>query len=160
MAVAALVISIVALAVAGWSAWTAHRAFILERDRRHDELTPHVRVDEDRDGEGEEGLCFTNDGPLDFTSVRFRLETPLEDTPVEAFLVGSEWITGAGATITGDLGPITVGDRRFLYYRKSEDVELFPETTLRFRITCVNDRRTWSIHVEVEMSPPVLNTVW
>jgi hypothetical protein len=156
----AAVAAIAAALLAGWSAVSSHRsassvaeAVALEHDRRHHELTPRIRVEEGLSPERETGLWFTNKGPLDYNSVNFRLETPLEDTPVEAFLVASEWLTvGTGVTIAGDLGSITLGGRRFLYYRKFDDPELFSETTLRFHITCENERGTWPIHVEVEIA--------
>jgi hypothetical protein len=145
MAAVALVVSFLALAVAGWSAWTAHRALAIERDRRHGELIPNIRVEEATFEDQQEGLWFTNDGPLDYTSVRVRVETPGNVSPVGALQIGEGWST------EGDLGPMELGERRLIPIRRNKPM---PGTTLRLRLTCQNNQGTWPIYREVEFTPP------
>ena len=63
MAAAALAVVILALLVSGWAAWTAHRAFALERARHHDEWAPRIEAEEDDHGGTAEGIRLTNRGP-------------------------------------------------------------------------------------------------
>jgi hypothetical protein len=172
MAVAALVISIVAVVFAGvaavaavWSAVIARRsarssdssarsaaeAVDLERVRQHHELTPRIRLEESQHGDAGEGVWFVNDGPLDYDSVTFtfaesdRPGPVVGLLPVDALQVGHVWATSA------DLGPMTLGDRRLLLYRRSENRRA--ESTLRLRVTCSKGSEVWQIPAEVEITP-------
>jgi hypothetical protein len=163
---AALVVSVLALLAAGWSAVSAHRyarssdssarsaaaTVDLERERRHDELTPRVRVELAGSEDQHEGLWFTSDGPLDYTSVRFRLETPAEVSPVAAFQLSGAWVpVNAERPLESNLGPMRHGDRRFVRYQRADPM---PGTDLHLRVTCTNQRSEWTIPVEVYVTPP------
>jgi hypothetical protein len=107
---------------------------------------------------GEEGIWFVNDGPLDYTSVRCRPETPSVDAPVGAlYFGGAEFPIETGSTIEAGLGSMVLGDRRCVTYQPLDPVP--SDFTLRFRITCTNDRGTWSIHREIDILPPILDTI-
>jgi hypothetical protein len=155
----ALVVSVLALLASGWSALSAHRsarsaaeAVTLERDRRHDKLTPRIEV-KDGDANGDrEGLVFVNHGPRDCTAVHFELEAPAEPSPIVALQVGGAWIFVSEQSPTaGDLGPLRVRDRCFVPY---ERVKPDRGGILRFRITCTNGQDTWTVPAEVEIMPP------
>jgi len=149
-----------------WSAVSSHRSarssesaarsaaasLDLERERRHDELTPRIRVELADHQDQHEGLWFTNDGLLDYTSVRFRLETPAEVSPVGVVEVGDAWVpVRPESPIEGDLGPMRSGDRRFVRYQRADPMR---GTTLHLRVTCTNQRGEWTIPVEVYVPPP------
>jgi type II secretory pathway pseudopilin PulG len=134
---AALVVMILAAAFtglaavfAGWSAWASHRsagsaersarsaaeAVELERDRVHRELTPQIALEPARaSGGDDEGMWFTNNGPLDYASVTFVLIQEPSERPIEGFLRGEDVLT------RGDVGELAVGRRRFMRYRSALD---------------------------------------
>jgi len=80
MAVAALVLSVVAVLIAGSSAWYTRRQAVsteaaekIESARRHDELQPiligeYVQASNTREGQ-RPGVKLTNDGPVDLDRV-------------------------------------------------------------------------------------------
>jgi hypothetical protein len=147
-----------------WSAWSSHRsarsaagALAIEREREHDRLAPRIRVEESTFEDKQEGIRFTSDGPRDYTSVHFRVETPAAASPVSALQIGEAWIpiSPQGRT-QGDLGPMAQGDRHLVPYQRADP---WPGSTLRLRITCTNNQGTWTIHREVEISPPILDTI-
>jgi hypothetical protein len=149
MAVAALVVSIVAVLLAGFGAWSAHRsarsaaqAVDLQRAQQHLEHTPRIRL-EDGGFEGD-FVRFVNDGPLDYDSVAFTFAATDRPGPVQALQVGEKSVTSA------DLGPMAVGDHRALPYR------FYPESgreagTLRLRVSCAKGSEKWTIPAEVEL---------
>jgi hypothetical protein len=151
--------AVAAALFAVWSAVSSHRAaahaktsaesaaegLAIERDREHDRLTPRMRVELGRVEDQQEGLWFTNDGPLDYTSVRLRVETPGNVSPVGALQIGEAWST------EGDLGPMELGERRLIPIRRNKPM---PGTTLRLRLTCEIDRDSWPIYREVRFTPP------
>src|SRR6266511_1537803 len=92
MAVAALIVSIVAVLLAGWGGWSAHQS-----------------------------------------------------APLAGLQVGDQWAT------SGELGPMAVGDRRLLSYRRSESRDA--ESTLRLRVVCSKGSETWRVPVELEITP-------
>jgi hypothetical protein len=149
----------VAALFAIWSAWSSHRSarsaagtLAIERDREHDRLTPRIQVKEATHPDKREGLWFTNDGPLDYTSVRFRAETPNDASPLDGLEIDGTWIPAnpeLGAE--GDLGRMALGDRRFVACHRADPMR---GTTLRLRITCSSDRDSWLIYREVEFLPP------
>jgi hypothetical protein len=147
-----------------WSAWSSHQAarsaagtLAIEREREHDRLTPDIQVEESTFEDKQEGIRFTSDGPRDYTSVHFRVETPAAASPVSALQIGEAWIPLNPQWRTeGDLGPMALGDRRFVPYQRADP---WPGSTLRLRITCDSDQDTWTIHREVDISPPVLDTI-
>lgn len=131
MAVAAIIVSVIALAVAGWSAWTTHRALDLERDRRRDELAPTIEAHIDKRG-GDPVVRFVSRGPLDYTSVQFTLV----DTKV---LTGIE-VAGV-VSADGDLGPMAVGDEVHAGYHRADE---YRGGAVRFRLLCSTaDGREW-----------------
>jgi ABC-type nickel/cobalt efflux system permease component RcnA len=157
MAVAALVVSIAAVLLAGLGAWSAYRsarssessahsaaqAVDLERARRHDELTPHILLERDGALGGEdERVWFANDGPSDYDRVGFAFASTTRRPPVDGLLVDDEWAT------VGEVGPLALGERRPLRLRRAEDRE---DAILRLRITCSNEQGTWPILAEVEI---------
>jgi hypothetical protein len=139
-----------------WSAVSSHRsarssaeAVTIERGRRHDELTPRIKAEEGTFEDDSDGLWFTNDGALDYTSVHLQVETPGNASPVGALKIGESWYT------EGDLGPMAAGARRFIAIRRNVPM---PGTTLRLRLTCQNNQGTWTIYREVEFTPPPMAT--
>jgi hypothetical protein len=104
MAAAALAVAILALLVSCWAAWTAHRAFALERARRHDERAPRIEAEEG-DHAAVEGIRLTNRGPVDLSSLQFSIVGDADRrSPVDALLVArGDW------RAAGDLGPLTMG---------------------------------------------------
>jgi hypothetical protein len=139
-----------------WSAVSSHRsarssaeAVAIERGRRHQELAPRIQVQEGTFEDTSEGLWFTNDGPLDYTSVRLQVEGPGNASPVGALQFGETWFT------EGDLGPVAAGARRFIAIRRNVPM---PGTVLRLRLTCENDQGGWTIFREVEFTPPPMAT--
>jgi hypothetical protein len=148
MAAAALAVAILALFVSGWAAWTAHRAFTLERDRRHDELAPRIEVEEgDHDNPIAEGIRIINRGPVDLDSIRFSIISDADRYgPVDALHVGGDWHPA------GDLGPFTIGHSRFVALRYSREA---PNTmTLRLLLICTSGKDRWEFPVEVTITPP------
>jgi hypothetical protein len=159
MAVIALIVSIVAVLLAGWGGWSAHQsarssdssarsaaeAVDLERSRQHLDQTPHILLEESVYGDPGEGVWFKNGGPLDYDSVRFTFAVSDRPGPLVSFQVNDQWAT------SGDLGPMAVGDRRLLSYRRSESREA--ESTLRLRVMCSKGSETWRVPVEVEITP-------
>jgi hypothetical protein len=154
----AAAVAAVAAVFAIWSAVSSHRSathskssaqsaadtLALERDRRHGELIPDIRVEESTFEDKQEGLWFTNNGPLDYTSVLLRVDPALA-SPVGALQIGEAWST------EGDIGPMQLGERRLVLIRRNVPM---PGTTLRLRLTCENDGGTWTIHKDVEFTPP------
>jgi hypothetical protein len=161
---AALVVSILAalfagLAVvfAGWSAWASHRsagsadgsarsaaeAVELERDRRHRELRPRIELEHEwwHEVADEEGVWFTNGGPLDYTSVSFRFAQAAVDSPIAGFVLGTH----------GDIGPLTVGERTFLGLERHSEAKGDEGGTLYLVLTCRNGQGTWTIPAQVEI---------
>ncbi len=159
MAVAALIVSIVAVLLAGWGGWSAHQsarssdssarsaaeAVDLERSRQHLDQTPRILLEESVYGDPGEGVWFKNGGPLDYDSVRFTFAESDQPAPLAGLQVGDQWAT------SGELGPMAVGDRRLLSYRRSESREA--ESTLRLRVVCSKGSETWRVPVELEITP-------
>jgi len=67
----------------------------LERDRRHRELTPRIRLQHNgprgsgKDAVAEE-VSVVNGGPLHYTSVAFSFATHPIDSPIAGFVLGTE----------------------------------------------------------------------
>jgi hypothetical protein len=159
VAIAALVISIIGTGLAWWSARSSARsarisrdALDLERERRHEELAPQITLSESDHRDEQEGVWLSNDGTVDYTAVYFTVASTTQPSPIQGFLVDSEWTT------EGDLGPIESGDRRFLPYQRTEED---PGGTVRLRIICSNRRGGWSLMREFEiLPPPFVGVVW
>jgi hypothetical protein len=152
VAIMAAVFAGLAASFAGWSARSAHRsaeladeAVKLERDRHHHELRPHVALAHDGPlGGDDEGVWFTNAGPLDYASMVFELTQASRDRPIIGLILGD------GIVTVGDIGPLAVGDRRFLPLRRSAPTE--GAGPLHLRLHCRNDQGTWKVPAEVEIS--------
>jgi hypothetical protein len=167
MAVAALVVSIAAVLLAGLGAWSAYRsarssessahsaaqAVDLERARRHDELTPHISLEHSGTlGGDDEGVWFANDRPLDYDRISFAFAPTTGRPPVDGLLVDDEWTTA------GEVGPLALGARRLLRLRRAEDGE---DSILRLRITCTNEQGTWVVMAQVEIPGiPFVGALW
>jgi hypothetical protein len=133
MAAAALAVAILALLVSGWAAWTAHRAFALERARRHDERAPRIEAEEDDHGGTAEGIRLTNRGPVDLSSLQFSIVGDADRRgPVDALLV-------------------TMGQSRFVPLRYSREAHT---STLRLLLVCTSGKDRWEFPVEVTITPP------
>jgi hypothetical protein len=151
VAIVAAVFAGLAAAFAGWSAWAAHRsarsasdAVELERGRVHRELTPQIGLEQaGAAGHDDEGVWFTNTGPLDYASVTFALIQELSERPIEGFLRGDDVLT------LGDVGPLAIGVRRFMRYRRPGSDE--GGGTLHLRLICSNEQGTWTIPAKVEI---------
>jgi hypothetical protein len=151
-AVAALWVAAAALAVAissavftGWNARSAAQAVDLERDRQHRDLTPRMSLKQDGAlGGDDEGVWFTNGGPLDYDQVGFTFAPTTGRPPVDGLLVNDEWTTAA------EIGPLVLGARRFVRCHRAEDGE---DSLLHLRITCSNERGTWPVLAQVEIPP-------
>lgn len=147
MAAAALAVAILALLVSGWAAWTAHRAFALERARRHDERAPRIEAEEDDHGGTAEGIRLTNRGPVDLSSLQFSIVGDADRRgPIDALLVArGDW------QAAGDLGPFTLGQSRFVPLRYSREAHT---STLRLLLVCTSGKDRWEFPVEVTTTPP------
>ncbi len=102
MAKAALVLSIVAILIAAWSGWSAHRSaqssessarsaaegLEPDRDRRHEERTPHLPLLYDRQVGNSEALWLLNNSRESY-QVRLALLPREEGGPVEALHVAT-----------------------------------------------------------------------
>jgi hypothetical protein len=118
MAVAALIVSIVALVVAGASAFYARQQARsaegtrrIDASRRHGELTPvliaeYVPPDETRDGE-RPGVRLTNRGPLDLD--RIEVEAVPSPRAKDAVIEGIYDPRAGGTTPTHETGPLHRG---------------------------------------------------
>jgi hypothetical protein len=151
MAAAALAVAILALLVSGWAAWTAHRAFALERARRHDERAPRIEAEEG-DHAAVEGIRLTNRGPVDLSSLQFSIVGDADRRgPVDALLVArGDW------RAAGDLGPLTMGQSRFVPLRYSREAHT---TTLRLLLVCTSGKNRWEFPVEVDITLPSTGTM-
>jgi hypothetical protein len=167
VAVMAAVFPGLAAVFAGWSAWASHRsagssessarsaaeAVELERDRRHRELTPRIRLQHHGPvGSGEDAVAeevsVVNGGPLDYSSVAFSFATHPVDSPIASFVLGTE----------GDLGPLAIGEHTSLEVQRHDGDREADGETLYLVFTCGNDQGTWTIPVEVEI--PSLARIW
>jgi hypothetical protein len=148
-----------AAAFAGWSAWASHRsassaensarsaaeAVKLERDRRYQELTPQIELAYEGDvgrPDEEEGIWFTNRGPLDYTSVAFGFALFAVDSPIAGFELRGKVV------IDGNIGPLAIGQRYFLTLRRHQHEG---GGVLHLRLTCQNEQDTWTIPAQVEI---------
>lgn len=158
VSILAAVFAGLAAAFAGWSAWASHRsarsaaaAVGLERDRIHRELTPRIELEQaGAAGADDEGVWFINTGPLDYESVTFALIQEENDRPIAGFIRGDDVLT------LGDLGPLHIGVRRFMRYRRPDPEE--GGGTLHLRLFCRNDRGEWTIPAKVEI--PGIPQIW
>jgi hypothetical protein len=151
-AVVSLTVAALAALFAGWTGFSAHRsarsdraAVDLERKRQHLERTPKMRLEESQHGDAGPGVWFCNDGPLDYDSVAFRFASQDKPAPIDALKLGDEWVT------SGDLGPLAVGDRRLLLYRRPEQPG--SDAILRLRLTCSSAGGSWTVPAEVYITP-------
>src|SRR6266540_3686239 len=143
VAIAALAVAIASAAFTWWSAHSAARAVNLERDRRHSELTPRILLRRDGTlGGDDEGIWFANNGPLDYDRAGFVFAPTTGRPPVDGLLVNGEWATA------GEIGPLALGERRFVRCRRAEDGE---DSILHLRITCSNEQGTWPVLAQVEI---------
>lgn len=136
---------------AGWSAVSAHRAVVLERDRRHRELAPRIEVkDGDATAADELSLVFTNRGPVDYDRVTVALDQADPRGPITNLLLEDAWVT------EGTLGPLPQGIPRLVRYQRAKS----PAGWLaHLRLTCHSGRDKWSTRIEVEIGPPILDTI-
>jgi hypothetical protein len=148
VAIVAAVFAGLAAIFAGWSAWAAHRSaelarevVKLERDRHYRELNPHIELEHGSRAPGDDRVWFTNKGPLDYTSVAFTITDP---GPIDGLKLDGK------AVRHGDLGPLSVGERKFLLLRRQTGQET-EEWLLALRLTCRSDQGTWTIPAEVEI---------
>ncbi len=128
----------IAVAIAGWSAWSNHRLAAVEQEQRHDQLDPRIEFTGQDFEDDHEVVWLESDGPLDYTRVRFRL-LPMPEPAVEALAVPErpdDWVT------EGELGPLTRGQRRLLRFRQVQ-----PERggIVRVGFTCWQGRQRWTI---------------
>jgi hypothetical protein len=164
VAKAALVLSIAALLFAAWSAWSAHRsarssensarsaaeALELERERRHAERIPRLRLLYDHRVGNSEGLWLVNDGP-DSYQVRVTLIPREDGGPVQALQVPK---SSGGVTVVreGDEGdlerPMVVGDKRVLRLGRTPGLR---SGIVRLRFTCSNEHGEWITAAECEI---------
>jgi hypothetical protein len=145
VAVAALAVAVASAAFTWWNARSAARAVDLERDRRHRDLTPRISLKQDGSlGGDDEGIWFTSDGPLDYDQVGFTFAPTTGRPPVDGLLVNDEWTTA------GEIGPLALGERRFVRCRRAEDGE---DAILHLRITFSNKQGTWPVPAQVEIPP-------
>jgi hypothetical protein len=160
VSIVAAVFAGLAAVFAGWSAWASHRsassaessarsaaeAIELERKRRHHELTPSIELAYEGDvrfPDQEEGVWFTNRGPLDYTSVAFSFALEAIDSPIAGFELGGKVV------IDGNIGPLAIGQRYFLTLRRPGEDE--GGGTLHLRLTCRNEEGSWTIPAQVEI---------
>jgi hypothetical protein len=165
MAVAALVISIVAVVFAGvaavaavWSAVIARRsartaaeAVELERVRYHDDRTPRLRLlYEPAQPGGDDGLWVINDGPGAY-QVRVTLISREGGGPLEAVQVVK---VGGGMAVVregeeAELGWLLgIGDKYFLRLLR---VRSLRRGVVRLRFTCSNEHGEWVTAAECEI---------
>jgi hypothetical protein len=152
VAIVAAVFAGLAAVFAGWSAWSSHRsaqhaadAVKLERDRHHHELIPRIDLAYEGDvgrPDQEEGVRFTNRGPLDYTSVAFSFAHYAVDSPIAGFELRDKVV------IDGNIGPLAIGDRYFLTLRRHEHEG---GGVLHLRLTCRNEQGSWTIPAQVEI---------
>ena len=95
-------------------------------------------------GDSCEGVWFANRRPLDYDSVGFIIVESDRPGPLASLQIGDQWYTA------GDLGPMAVGDRRLVPYRRSEDRHA--ASILRLRITCLKGTEVWQVPTEVEIT--------
>jgi hypothetical protein len=135
-----------------WSAVSSHRAassaaeaVALERGRRHDELTPSIELNYQGWHDSSRAyVWFTNHGPLDYTSVAFAFAMSPSLGPI-ARLAG---------TTSGEVGPLSVGERQRLLVDRHAEPFMDDSGTLHLILTCSNDQGTWTLPAEVQIPPP------
>jgi len=158
VAVAALIISIGAFLLAGWSAWSAHHSarstaelVAVERARRHDETTPRIRIEDPDYNDEPDIVWLVNDGPQDLTEVRFRLTSPAGGTGAVHGLAApggtAQWGT------TGSLGTLPQGERRGLLYHPNASRQTH---TVGVEFTCLNGNAAWRVVREFDLPPEPL----
>jgi hypothetical protein len=167
MAVAALVLSIVAILVAAVSAfYTRQQAAAaegtrrIEAGRRHSELTPVLEaayVDrEDTRDQVRPGVLLTNRGPLDLDRVELQVvPSPRAD---DAAIKGIYDPRTGGTATTHETGPLRRGESWTALevipavYVVEGGTELDRGGTARFRCTCyVADEDPWTVVVDVDL---------
>jgi hypothetical protein len=161
VSIVAAVFAGLAAIFAGWSAWASHRSATssessarsaaqgveLERERHRRELTP--RWDLEHDGpvgseSDEEGIWFTNNGPPNLYQFAVKLTQEAKDCPIAGLVVGGQVVT-----VADGLGPLAVGERRFIPLRRHASDE--GAGTLYLRIDCWTVEHIWTIPAQVEI---------
>jgi hypothetical protein len=171
MAVTALVMSVVAIVVAGASAWYTRRQAIatdrqavsgegvrrIEAARRHDELQPslvgeYVAASDTREGQ-RPGVKLTNEGPLDL--LRVDVGVIPAHRAHEAAIEGLYDYRTDGTTPTQETGTLPRGASWTLQVIPTQKVidgqKLGRGGTVRFRCTCHADGyEPWDVVVLVD----------
>jgi hypothetical protein len=146
---------------AGWSAWESHRsatssessarsaaeAVELERKRHHQESTPRLLLEHDGPvgSENDEGgIWLTNNGPLNLENFSVELTQEAKDRPIAGLVDGGQVVT-----LAARLGPLAVGERRFIPLRRHAPDE--GAGTLYLRIACWTVEHVWRVPALVEI---------
>lgn len=146
--------AVVAGLFAGWSAASAHRAVVLERDQRHRELAPRIEVKDGRTTVADElSLTFTNRGPVDYDRVTVALDQvdPDRRGPIFNLLLEDGWVT------EGTLGSLLQGIPRVVRYQR---VQSPAGWTAYLRLTCHSGPDKWTTRIQVEVAPPIQDTIF
>jgi hypothetical protein len=143
--------AVVAGLFAGWSAASAHCAVVLEQDRRHRELAPRIEV---KDGGASTDdklfMVFTNQGPVDYDRVTVALDQADPRGPIANLLLGDAWVT------EGTLGPLPQGIPRVVRHQRAKSPAGW---TAHLRLTCHSGPDKWPTRIQVQIAPPILDTI-
>jgi hypothetical protein len=137
---------------AAWSAVSAHRAVALERDRRHRELAPRIEVkDSAASTDDELSLVFTNRGQVDYDRVTVALDQADRRGPITNLLLEDAWVT------EGTLGPLLQDIPWEVRYQRAQSP---PGWTAHLYLTCHSGPDKWPTRIQVEIGPPIFDTIF
>jgi hypothetical protein len=174
---APIIVSVLALLVAVWSAYSSHRSRRagertagLTDQRRWEEQAPSIEF-VGADAAPDEAIRIVNMAAVAYTSVRFAIVPSLDEPhPVDALQVGDEdpdiggyprWI---GQGQAWDLGPLGPGDHRLLDARRPGSSVGWPTTagTLRLLLDCLTETYTVSVirTCDIPPKPPEPSVSW
>ena len=163
-----IIISVLALLVAAWSAYSSHRSRRaaertagLTEQRRREEQAPSIEF-VGVDAAPDEAIRIVNMAAVAYTSVRFTIVPSLDELPpVDALQVGDEdpdiggyprWISQGQAWDLGRLGP---GEHQLLDARRPGSSVGWPTTagTLRLLLDCTTETYTVSVIRTCDIPP-------